>query len=57
MDTPGYCKETIRSKTSKEQCCSDGSTMTAWSPEDLRDDALFFWRTLQKGVPCKACKG
>lgn len=57
MDAQGYCKETLKYKVSKEKCCGDGSIHTAWSPDDLRDDILFLQRSLEKGVPCKACKG
>lgn len=57
MDSPGYCKETLKPQISKEKCCGDGNAMTAWSPDDLQDDVFFMWRTLDRGVPCKACQG
>jgi len=57
METNGYCKETLKYGVSKEKCCADGSSLTAYTAEDLRDDALFIFRTLDKGVPCVPCRG
>lgn len=57
MDTNGYCKETLKYGISKEKCCAAGSSLTAYTAEELREDALFILRMFDKGVPCIPCQG
>lgn len=57
METPGYCKETLQYRVSKENCCKYADANTAYSPSELRDDVIFFLRAFEKGVPCTPCKG
>lgn len=57
MNRNGRCTESLRTNVTREECCSDGSATTAWSPKDLRSGDLFFWMSLGGGVVCKACKG
>ncbi|XP_015904056.1 follistatin [Parasteatoda tepidariorum] len=56
MNRQGKCTESLRTNVTKEECCSDGSATTAWSPKDLTSGDLFFWMSLGGGVTCKACK-
>jgi len=60
MGKNGLCKDLVVAEhVSKEKCCELGgsSVATSWSPNDLDDGALFFWRVLGDGVPCARCKG
>lgn len=57
MTKRGYCKEILRGNTSQGQCCDGSDGSYAYSTGDLTDGALFFWRALSEGVPCKLCKG
>ncbi|CAH0551480.1 unnamed protein product [Brassicogethes aeneus] len=56
----GRCKELLREKSTKEECCqaasSSRSLTTAWSADELDSGTLFFWRVLGGGVPCSPCR-
>ncbi|KAG8176203.1 hypothetical protein JTE90_004741 [Oedothorax gibbosus] len=56
MSRPDRCTESLRTNVTRDQCCSDGSATTAWSPKDLTSGDLFFWISLGGGVACKPCK-
>ncbi|XP_018322766.1 follistatin [Agrilus planipennis] len=50
------CTELLTESTSKEECCGGNGVAVAWSAEELDSGALFFWKVLGGGVPCKPCK-
>ncbi|KAL1502140.1 hypothetical protein ABEB36_007329 [Hypothenemus hampei] len=53
----GRCTELLYERISKEDCCSSTTSVsTAWSPEELDPNTLFFWRMFGGGVLCYPCK-
>lgn len=54
----GRCTELLAQGISRQDCCaSNTAAATAYSEEDLDSGALFFWRVLGGGVPCRSCRG
>ncbi|XP_037081228.1 follistatin-like, partial [Pollicipes pollicipes] len=52
----GRCTDLLQTGVTREACCAGGRQPAAWSPRDLEDGRLFFWRVIEGGVPCKPCK-
>ncbi|GIY55034.1 follistatin [Caerostris extrusa] len=56
MSRPDKCTESLRTNVTQEECCSDGSATTAWSPKDLTPGDLFFWMSLEGASHAKHVK-
>ncbi|XP_015609865.1 follistatin-related protein 3 isoform X4 [Cephus cinctus] len=53
----GRCKELLSQAVTQQECCaSNAAAATAYSEDDLDSGALFFWRVLGGGVPCRPCR-
>ncbi|XP_026320851.1 follistatin-A [Hyposmocoma kahamanoa] len=56
MDRGGRCSSVAALRVSRTDCCAGAkNSPVAWSPADLDNGQIFFYKALSGGVPCNAC--